>query len=320
MPTTLLRHGSPQPRADAAFLQHRPERREAAWRKRDRWTGLVLVGPQLLGMAVFVLLPFAVGLVLAFAKWDGLTALEWVGTDNFTAQLSNPRFIRAIVNTVAIALITVPVGLAISLMIAVGLDRIRGRTGYLILYFSPVMTSSIAISLVWQQILRADGPLNTSFTTLFGIPGPNWLGDPRFVLLAVCIVTIWSSLGLNVIIFLAGLQGISPSILEAAKVDGAGPLRTMLRIRLPLLSPVVFFSTVVAVISSFQTFDVVFVLTSDGGPDDSARTIVYQIYEDGFRNFQFGMASAASIILLLLTLIVTAVQLVLQRRLVHYES
>lgn len=296
------------------------ERKEAGWRKRDRWMGLVFVSPQLLGMIVFVLLPFAVGMVLAFAKWDGLTALEWVGTDNFAAQLGNPEFLRAIINTLAIALITVPVGLALSLLIAVGLDRLRGRTGYLIMYFAPVMTSSIAISLVWQQILRADGPLNASFAKVFGIPGPDWLADPRFVLPAVCIVTIWSSLGLNVIIFLAGLQGISPAILEAAKVDGAGPLRTMLRIRLPLLSPVVFFSTVVAVISSFQTFDVVFILTNGGGPDDSARTIVYQIYEDGFKNFEFGMASAASIILLLLTLLVTAVQLGLQRRFVHYES
>ncbi|MCY0903320.1 carbohydrate ABC transporter permease [Arthrobacter sp. H14-L1] len=296
------------------------ERKEAGWRKRDRWSGLVFVSPQLIGMSVFVLLPFAVGLVLAFAQWDGLTELSWVGLANFQAQLADPVFLRSILNTLGLAMITVPVGLALSLLIAVALDRLRGRTGYLLLYFAPVMTSSIAVSLVWQQILRADGPLNEAFSTVFGIPGPGWLSDPRFVLLAVSIVTIWSSLGLNVIIFLAGLQGINPTILEAARVDGAGPLRTMLAIRLPLLSPVVFFSTVVAVISSFQTFDVVFILTKDGGPENSARTIVYQIYDEGFKHFQFGMASAASIILLILTLVVTAVQLGLQRRFVHYES
>ncbi|ALE07709.1 sugar ABC transporter permease [Arthrobacter sp. ERGS1:01] len=271
-------------------------------------------------MIAFVLLPFAVGLVLAFAQWDGLTQLTWVGFANFQAQLADPVFLRSMLNTLGLALITVPVGLALSLLVAVALDRLRGRTGYLLLYFAPVMTSSIAVSLVWQQILRADGPLNEAFTKVFGIPGPDWLGDPRFVLLAVSIVTIWSSMGLNVIIFLAGLQGINPNVLEAARVDGAGPLRTMMQIRLPLLSPVVFFSTVVAVISSFQTFDVVFILTKGGGPENSARTIVYQIYDEGFVHFQFGMASAASIILLVLTLVVTAVQLGLQRRFVHYES
>ncbi len=296
------------------------ERTEAGWRKRDRWWGLIFVSPQLIGMIAFVLLPFAVGLVLAFAQWDGLTELTWVGFANFQAQLSDPVFLRSILNTLGLALITVPVGLALSLLVAVGLDRLRGRTGYLLMYFAPVMTSSIAVSLVWQQILRVDGPLNEAFTKVFGIPGPNWLGDPGFVLLAVSIVTIWSSLGLNVIIFLAGLQGINPNVLEAARVDGAGPLRTMLQVRLPLLSPVVFFSTVVAVISSFQTFDVVFILTKGGGPENSARTIVYQIYDEGFVHFQFGMASAASIILLVLTLVVTAVQLGLQRRFVHYES
>ncbi|MCU6481347.1 multiple sugar transport system permease protein [Arthrobacter silviterrae] len=296
------------------------ERGEASWRKRDRWWGLVFVSPQLIGMCGFVLLPFAVGLVLAFAQWDGLTQLTWVGFANFQAELADPVFLRSIINTLVLALITVPVGLALSLLIAVALDKLRGRTGYLLLYFAPVMTSSIAISLVWQQILRADGPLNQAFSKVFGIPGPDWLGDPHFVLAAVSIVTIWSSLGLNVIIFLAGLQGINPHVLEAARVDGAGAFRTMMAIRLPLLSPVVFFSTVVAVISSFQTFDVVFVLTKNGGPDNSARTIVYQIYDEGFRHFQFGMASAASIILLVLTLVVTAVQLGLQRRFVHYES
>jgi multiple sugar transport system permease protein len=296
------------------------ERKEAGWRKRDRWWGLVFVSPQLIGMCAFVLLPFGVGLVLAFAQWDGLTQLTWVGFANFQAQLADPVFLRSMLNTLGLALITVPVGLALSLLVAVALDRLRGRTGYLLLYFAPVMTSSIAVSLVWQQILRADGPLNEAFTKVFDIPGPDWLGDPRFVLLAVSIVTIWSSMGLNVIIFLAGLQGINPNVLEAARVDGAGPLRTMMQIRLPLLSPVVFFSTVVAVISSFQTFDVVFILTKGGGPENSARTIVYQIYDEGFVHFQFGMASAASIILLVLTLVVTAVQLGLQRRFVHYES
>jgi multiple sugar transport system permease protein len=136
----------------------------------------------------------------------------------------------------------------------------------------------------------------------------------------VCIVTIWSSLGLNVIIFLAGLQNISPSVIEAARIDGAGAWRLFTAIRLPLLSPIVFFSSVIAFISSLQTFDTVYVLVRNAGPDNATRTIVYHIYDLGMKKFEFGLSSAASIILLLLTLVITAIQFAAQKKFVHYED
>ena len=280
----------------------------------------MFVAPQVVGTAVFVLIPFLFGIVLAFAKWDGLTTPHWVGLNNFSSVLVDPVFLRSIVNTVLIALITVPIGLGLAIIIAIGLDRIRGRTVYMLCYFAPVLTSSVAVSLIWQQLFRADGNLSEAFAKVLGIAPPDWLGDPHLVLIAVCIVTIWSSLGLNVVIFLAGLQAISPSVLEAARIDGAGPMTMLTKIRLPLLSPVIFFSTVVAVISSFQTFDTVFILTKNGGPDNAARTIVYHVYDIGFRRFEFGLASAASVILFVLTIVVTLVQMRLQKRFVHYES
>ncbi len=295
-------------------------RPEPAWRRRDRRWGYLFVGPQLIGMALFVLVPFAASLVLAFAKWDGLTDLAWVGFDNFIDQAQDPLLLRSIINTLLIMLITVPVGLALAVVIAVALEKLKTRTLYLILFFAPVVTSTVAVAMIWQQLFRKDGVLSNTIAEVFGIAPPDWLQDPHLALIAVCIVTIWSSMGLNVIIFLAGLQNISPSVIEAAKIDGAGPWRLLRSIRLPLLSPIIFFSTVVACISSLQTFDTVFVLTANAGPDNATRTIVYHIYDLGFGKFQFGLSSAASIILLLLTLVITAVQFGAQKKFVHYED
>jgi multiple sugar transport system permease protein len=271
-------------------------------------------------MAIFVLLPFVGSLVLAFASWDGLTELSWVGFDNFVSQLQDPLLLRSIVNTLLIALITVPVGLGFSVVIAVALEKLKTRTLYLVLFFAPVVTSTVAVAMIWQQMLRSDGVLSEIISTTFGIAPPDWLGDPKLALISVCIVSIWASMGLNVIIFLAGLQNISPAVIEAAKLDGAGAFTLFWRIRMPLLSPIIFFSSVIAFISSLQTFDVVFVLTSNAGPDNATRTIVYHIYDLGFGRFEFGPSSAAAVILLVLTLVITAIQFGAQKKFVHYED
>lgn len=312
--STVGAPGLPAPSAPGGLRQ------ESAWRRRDRRWGYVFIGPQVVGMAVFVLLPFVASLVLAFASWDGLTDLTWVGFENFTSQLQDELLLRSIVNTLLIALITVPIGLGLAVVIAVALEKLKTRTLYLVLFFAPVVTSTIAVAMIWQQMFRADGVLSDTISKVFGIAPPDWLGDPSLALIAVCIVTIWSALGLNVIIFLAGLQNISPSVIEAARIDGAGAWRLFRSIRMPLLSPIIFFSSIVAFISSLQTFDTVFILTADAGPDDATRTIVYHIYDLGFGRFEFGPASAASVILLLLTLVITAIQFGAQKKFVHYED
>ncbi|MFF2272374.1 carbohydrate ABC transporter permease [Agromyces sp. NPDC058136] len=318
---TDLATGERMPQALPAASAPPPgPRRESAWRRRDRRWGYVFVAPQLIGMAVFVMLPFAASLVLAFASWDGLGELSWVGFENFTAQFQDELLWRSIVNTLIIALITVPIGLGLAVVIAVALEKLKTRTLYLILFFAPVVTSTVAVAMIWQQMFRVDGVLSTTIATVFGVAPPDWLGDPRLALLAVCIVTIWSSVGLNVVIFLAGLQNISPSVIEAARIDGAGAWRLFTSIRLPLLSPIVFFSSVVAFISSLQTFDTVYVLVSNAGPDNATRTIVYHIYDLGFGKFEIGPSSAASMILLLLTLVITAIQFGAQKKFVHYED
>ncbi|MGP3918606.1 carbohydrate ABC transporter permease [Nonomuraea sp. 10N515B] len=290
-------------------------------RNRDGWWAAFFLAPQVAALLVFLVFPLGFAVVLAFMRWDGLGQKEWVGFDNFAAQLSDPEFGLAVWNTVKLALLTVPFGLGLALFIAVALNNVKGGGFYRVLYFLPVVTSSVAVALMWQIILAGNdyGVLNASLERWFGIGAPDWLGDPGWVIVAIAVVTIWSSLGLNVVIFLAGLQTIPPQIVEAARMDGADSLRIFRSVTLPLLSPTIFFSTVVAVISSFQAFDQIYVLV-DPADNEGAKTIVYQVYELGFKDFQFGMSSAAALILLVLTLLVTLVQFAAQKRLVHYDS
>ncbi|WP_327583469.1 sugar ABC transporter permease [Nonomuraea sp. NBC_00507] len=290
-------------------------------RNRDGWWAAFFLAPQVAALLVFLAFPLGFAVVLAFMRWDGLGQKEWAGFDNFAAQLSDPEFGLAVWNTVKLALLTVPFGLGLALLIAVALNNVKGGGFYRVLYFLPVVTSSVAVALMWQIILAGNdyGVLNASLERWFGISAPDWLGDPGWVIVAIAVVTIWSSLGLNVVIFLAGLQTIPLQIVEAARMDGADSLRIFRSITLPLLSPTIFFSTVVAVISSFQAFDQIYVLV-DPEDNEGAKTIVYQVYELGFKDFQFGMSSAAALILLVLTLLVTLVQFAAQKRLVHYDS
>jgi multiple sugar transport system permease protein len=243
-----------------------------------------------------------------------------VGLENFADQILDPLLHRSVLNTLILALVTVPIGLGLSMVFAVMLNSIRRRAIYLLLLFAPVVTSQVAIALIWQQILRPDGVISDFIAGLFGIVPPDWLGNPYTALGAVCLVTIWASVGLNTVIFMAGLQNISPAVLEAAQIDGAGVITRFFRIILPMVSPVIFYQSVVAFISSLQTFDLVFVLVKNAGPDNGTRTIVYHIYDVGFQKSDFGISSAASIILLALTLIITAIQFGAQKRFVHYEE
>ncbi|WP_198684027.1 carbohydrate ABC transporter permease [Brachybacterium sp. YJGR34] len=293
---------------------------EAAWRRRDRLWGMAFVAPQALGMAVFTLLPFAVAFYLAFTEWNGFGTPQWVGLANFADQIGDPLLRRSILNTLVLALVTVPIGLGLSMVLATMLNSIRRRGLYLLLLFAPVVTSQVAIALIWQQMLRPDGAFSSLIARVLGVVPPDWLANPYTALAAVCLVTIWASVGLNTVIFMAGLQNISPSVLEAAQIDGAGVLTRFLRIVLPMVSPVIFYQSVVAFISSLQTFDLVFVLVKDAGPDNGTRTIVYHIYDEGFQKSDFGVSSAASIILLALTLLITAIQFGAQKRFVHYEE
>jgi multiple sugar transport system permease protein len=283
-----------------------------------RWA-LLFLAPTLLGLAVLSAGPILATLAISLTKWDLLTAPKLVGFDNYAALVSDDRFLKALRNTFFYTIVSVPLGLAIALGLALALNqRIRGIAWIRTAYFLPVVTSTIAIALVWQWIYSADQGLLNEVLGLVGIPAQKWLSNPTLAMPAIVAMSIWQGLGTNVIIFLAGLQAIPGELLDAASVDGAGRWARFRNVVLPLLTPSIFFTGVLALIGSFQVFDQIFVLVKPR-PTDATITVVYFIYENGFKFFKMGYASAASWVLFLIVAVFTAVYFRSQGRWVHYQ-
>ena len=238
---------------------------------------------------------------------------------NFAALVSDDRFLKAIRNTIFYTVVSVPLGMAIALGLAMALNQtIRGIAFIRTAYFLPVVTSTIAIALVWQWIYSSDAGLLNQAIGVFGIPSQRWLSDPVLVMPSIVAMSIWQGLGINVIIFLAGLQAIPTELLDAASVDGAGRWARTRHITLPLLTPSIFFTGILSLIGSFQVFDQIYVLARPK-PTEATITIVYFIYENGFKFFKMGYATAASWILFIIVAALTAVYFRSQDRWVHYQ-
>jgi multiple sugar transport system permease protein len=280
---------------------------------------LAFLAPTLIGLAVLSAVPILATLAISLTKWDLLTAPKVIGFDNYLALVTDDRFLKALRNTFFYTIVSVPVGLTIALGLAIALNtRVRGIAFIRTAYFLPVVTSTIAIALVWQWIYSADAGLLNQVLGGVGIPSQKWLSDPTLAMPAIIAMSIWQGLGVNVIIFLAGLQAIPSDLLDAASVDGAGSWARLRNVTLPLLTPAVFFTGVLSLIASFQVFDQVFVLAKPR-PTEATITVVYFIYENGFKFFKMGYASAASWILFLIVALFTAVYFRSQNRWVHYQ-
>jgi multiple sugar transport system permease protein len=283
-----------------------------------RWA-LAFLAPTLLGLAVLSAGPILATLAISLTKWDLLTAPKLVGLDNFVALLSDDRFLKALRNTFFYTVVSVPVGLVVALGLALALNtKVRGIAFIRTAYFLPVVTSTIAVALVWQWIYSADSGLLNQVLGIFGITSQKWLSDPTLAMPSIIAMSIWQGLGVNVIIFLAGLQAIPSDLLDAASVDGAGSWARLRNVTLPLLTPSVFFTGVLSLIGSFQVFDQIFVLVKPR-PTEATITVVYFIYENGFKFFKMGYASAASWILFLIVAFFSAVYFRSQNRWVHYQ-
>ena len=286
--------------------------REALW-------GYFFLLPQLVGLLLFSLIPLVSVFYLSMVTWDGLGPITFVGLQNFIDQLQNSDLHIALLNTLFFTVITVPGGLIFAMLVALALNNVRGKTVYRVLYFMPFITGSVAVGVIWALLLNSDfGLFNSILRSVFHAKGVGWLTDPRFVIPSIALVGIWQGLGFNMIILLAGLQGIPVSYSEAARMDGANKFQLFLNVTLPMLSPTIFFCTVISILSSFQVFDITFILTG-GGPGKDSYTMVYHIYHLGFENATFGPASAAAVILFVILLAITAVQFRLQKLWVNYE-
>ncbi|MET8333372.1 sugar ABC transporter permease [Streptosporangium canum] len=289
--------------------------------KREWVWGYLLIAPMALGLAVFYLWPIAQTLYLSFTESGVFGGQTWVGTANFTGLLGDEEMLGALGNTLLYAVLVlagVPLSLALAALLNV--PGLRGLSVYRTLYFLPVVTMPAAMALTWRYLFNGDfGAINYVLGAL-GIDGPYWVGDPDFAIYAIAVVGIWSSIGYNAVLLLAGLQGIPRHYYEAASIDGAGRLHQFFRITLPLLTPTTFFVIVITMINALQVFDLVYLMIDLKSPALSgSRTIVYLFYEKGFVQNQRGLAAAIAVLLLGLILVLTAIQFRLQKKWVHYE-
>lgn len=290
-------------------------------RHREERLGWLFITPVVLGILIFQLYPTLFSLYVSFTEWNLLTPMRWIGGRNFVDLFTTDRnFSPAMINSFVYAVGTVLPGLVLSLLFAVLLNQnITGRSIYRAIYFVPVVAPTVAVAILWAWIYEPDFGILNFMLSLVGIEGPSWLGSSQWAMFAVIIMSIWQGLGYNIVIFLAGLQSISPDLYEAAAIDGASGLSKFWNITLPLLSPVTFFVLVLSVISAFQVFTAPFVMTN-GGPANSTLTVVMQLYREAFQFQRMGLASALAYILFVIIVGLTLVNLYLQKLWVFYEE
>lgn len=280
----------------------------------------LLIAPSLAVFLLFEIYPISYSLYLSFTKWNLISPTKtWVGLANYQDLLTSAEFHRSLINTLLYTAGRVIFSLSFALAMAILVNSQKRWASWVqAAIFSPHVISMVSVSLLWLWLMDPTHGLLNYLLGLVGIPSLKWLGASSTALLSLIIVAVWKVIGYDMLIFLAGLQSIPAELQEAAKIDGAGPFRRFWSITLPLLSPTLFFLSVTSIISSFQVFDIVRVMTG-GGPGDSTNVLVYYIYQYGFRYFKIGHSSAASIVLLVLVLGLTLLQFRVLERRVHYD-
>ncbi|MEW6227876.1 MAG: sugar ABC transporter permease [Bacillota bacterium] len=263
-------------------------------------SGLLFTSPWLVGLVVFTVYPILASLYYSLTDYSLLRPPEWVGLDNYrTLVFQDPYFWTSLYNTVFLMLLGLPLGMVIGLAVALLLNtKVRGLGIYRTIYYLPSVVPGVATALVWSWVLNPEYGLVNALLDKFGIIGPGWLTDPLWAKPALVIMGIWGAGG-SMVIYLAGLQGIAPEYLEAAQLDGASWWQKLVHIILPMLSPVIFFTLIMGVISSFQQFTHIYVMTR-GGPSNSTLVYAMYLYQNAFGYFKMGYASAMAWILFII--------------------
>ncbi len=272
--------------------------------------GYLFVLPAFVSLVVFLLGPIVYSFYISFFHFSFLDPqnASFAGFDNYLHLFVDPVFLQALGNTFIYTIGVVPIQTAVALLLAVIVNRIRGKTFFRIAYYLPTVTSTVAVAVMFIFIFNPNGLLN-SFLSLFGIQGPNYFNDPTLALPAVMSVAIWSSVGQFMIFYLAGLQDISDEVYEAAAIDGASGFRLLWSITMPLLRRTTFLVVVMGMIGAFQVFDTVYVISNgNGGPIGSTMTVVLDLFNKAFKDMQMGYASAMAFVLFAIILIFTLLQ------------
>ena len=277
---------------------------------------IIFVLPALLGTFIFIIIPVICSFGLSFAKWDLLNPIEFAGLENYKLLFKDALFYKILLNTIVFALSTSILGVIIPLILASILNsKIRGAEFFKTAYFLPFITPMVVIGIVWAWIFDPNiGLLNQVLHLHI-----NWLYDSKFAMSALIIVSVWKLIGYNMIIFLSSLSSVSQSLFEAAKIDGANSWQTFKNVTVPVLSPTIFFVVIVTAISSFQVFDLIYLMTQ-GGPFDSTNVLVYAIYKNAFEYFDVGKSCAIAYVLFVIILVLTLIQWSLRKKLVYSEE
>jgi multiple sugar transport system permease protein len=284
-------------------------------RKRERKRNLIaysFIAPNFIGFAVFTLGPILFAFVLAFMSWDGNNPIKFVGVDNFVKLAEDSRFRAAFINTIVYSVSTVPLTLAAALALAVVLNqKIMGRNFFRAISFFPYVASLVAVAAVWNMIFSPGAGLVNILLSHLGVAKgslPKWAADPHFAMLTVVLFSVWKTMGYYMVIYLAGLQGIPGELYEAASLDGANAAQKFRHITFPQLRPTTFFVIIILTINCFKVYDLIYMITQ-GGPGTSTLVLVYHIYQTAFvTSNDYGYASAISMVLFALVLLVTIIQ------------
>ncbi|MGD8190691.1 carbohydrate ABC transporter permease [Brevibacillus ginsengisoli] len=279
------------------------------------------MGPALLLFAVFFFYPVLSVIYLSFEDWSlvNLDQMEWVGLKNYTDLIADADFKEVFMNTMVFTVATVILGLLLSFFLALWLNR-QAKIYSVIqaMVFSPHIISLVSVSMLWMWLMDPQFGLLNAMLEAVGLPPYTWLSDPNSALFSLILVSVWKGVGYNTLIFIAGLQNIPRDIYEAAELDRSPAWKTVCRITIPMLSPTIFFLLIINTISSFQVFDTVSIMTQ-GGPINSTNVLVYYIYQQGMDFYNGGLASAASVLLLVMVGLLTALHFLFISKRVHYR-
>ncbi|MBE5836847.1 carbohydrate ABC transporter permease [Butyrivibrio sp.] len=289
---------------------------EKNMKKRQRRRNLVaysFIAPNFLGFAIFTLGPIVLALLMSFAEWDGSNEMKFIGLSNFVEIFKDDRFLASLKNTIVYSVFTVPITLVIALGLAILLNqKIKGRNFFRTVTFFPYVASLVAVAAVWNMLFTPakGGIVNQFLMNVLHVEPLKWAASSSTVMVTIIMFSVWKNMGYYMVIYLAGLQGISEDLYEAASLDGANAWQKFRHITVPQLKPTTFFVTIMLTINCFKVYDIVYMLAggSNGVVNKSAMVLVYYIYEEAFRNWKLGKASASALVLFAIVLVVTLIQ------------
>ncbi len=275
--------------------------------------------PWIIGFLFLTLIPIASSFFISFTEWDVLTKPKWVGIANYIEVFTDPLFYQSTKVTLTYTLFSVPINVILALFVAILLNsKIMGVNIFRTIYYLPAVISGVVVSMLWAWIFNPEFGLLNNFLYNFGIQGPNWIYDEKWVMPSLILMSMWG-IGGSIVMYLSGLQGISQDLYEAAKIDGASWWNNLIHITIPAMSPILLFTTLTGIIGSLQTFTQSYVMTS-GGPNNKSLFYAYYVYQHAFKWYQMGKACALAWVLFLIIFIISFITLKLSTHVVHYDS